>query len=130
MFCINCGKEIPDGIKFCNYCGVAVRQSKSAPSQPEFEGIMDDADLTLPNDMQKSIVQQATFQQPSGSQQAEPPIDSQKEDLNEGGKKKALHILAIICLLLIIIALIGGIAILVKLIWDMGILGVSNAAVA
>lgn len=26
MYCTNCGKKIPDGSKFCRYCGIAVRR--------------------------------------------------------------------------------------------------------
>ena len=29
MFCRNCGKEIPENVKFCNYCG-AVQNNRSA----------------------------------------------------------------------------------------------------
>lgn len=32
MFCHNCGKQIPDGIKFCNYCGAAQEGDQSAPA--------------------------------------------------------------------------------------------------
>ncbi len=36
MFCQNCGKEISDQAKFCNYCGakVAIAQTQTAPKQP------------------------------------------------------------------------------------------------
>lgn len=27
MICLNCGKEIPDGSKFCPYCGVPIKQN-------------------------------------------------------------------------------------------------------
>ena len=29
MFCRNCGKEIPNGINFCNYCGAAQNNCKN-----------------------------------------------------------------------------------------------------
>ena len=39
MFCRKCGNEIPDGVKFCTYCGTPVQakktvESKSAESKP------------------------------------------------------------------------------------------------
>ena len=41
MFCHECGKEIPDGAKFCNYCGEAQPQTgpRHARPEPEFEEI-------------------------------------------------------------------------------------------
>lgn len=32
MFCYNCGKQIPDSIKFCCYCGAAQKKDQSAPA--------------------------------------------------------------------------------------------------
>ena len=37
MFCNKCGKEIPDGVKFCDNCGAAVPQSGSRHARPEPE---------------------------------------------------------------------------------------------
>lgn len=31
MFCINCGKEIKDGYKFCDKCGAAQQESTPSP---------------------------------------------------------------------------------------------------
>ena len=33
MFCINCGKQIPDESAFCQYCGSAVNAVPQAPQQ-------------------------------------------------------------------------------------------------
>ena len=30
MYCRNCGKELPENVKFCRYCGQAVPAAKSA----------------------------------------------------------------------------------------------------
>ena len=32
MFCMNCGKALPDGAKFCMYCGTPLGAA-SAPAQ-------------------------------------------------------------------------------------------------
>ena len=32
MFCYNCGKELPDGVKFCPHCGSALEKSTSEKS--------------------------------------------------------------------------------------------------
>ena len=34
MFCISCGKKIPDGMGFCPYCGAAQRGGGQANSAP------------------------------------------------------------------------------------------------
>lgn len=39
MFCKNCGKQIPDNTKFCNYCGaqqVTDNNMNSAPNQQSY----------------------------------------------------------------------------------------------
>ncbi len=43
MFCTNCGKKIPDGSKFCGYCGADlsdayVKPAGSQPQEPNTEG--------------------------------------------------------------------------------------------
>ncbi len=35
MFCIHCGKQIPDESKFCQYCGKALTIESSEPEQQE-----------------------------------------------------------------------------------------------
>ena len=34
MFCMNCGKQLPDGAKFCRYCGAAQEDNSPAESAP------------------------------------------------------------------------------------------------
>jgi len=34
MFCINCGKQIPDGTKFCGFCGASQKAASDSPVQP------------------------------------------------------------------------------------------------
>lgn len=33
MFCTNCGKEIPENVKFCNYCGTAQNNESAQNTQ-------------------------------------------------------------------------------------------------
>ncbi len=41
MFCIQCGKELPDGARFCPWCGVAVREQETDfPLQPEETAVL------------------------------------------------------------------------------------------
>jgi uncharacterized membrane-anchored protein len=35
MFCPNCGKEIPDGSKFCPYCGAKLEGNVTSQSSPK-----------------------------------------------------------------------------------------------
>lgn len=35
MFCHECGKEIPDGAKFCNFCGAAMPEAGPRHARPE-----------------------------------------------------------------------------------------------
>lgn len=37
MFCHKCGKEIPDGARFCNYCGTAMPEPGPRHARPEPE---------------------------------------------------------------------------------------------
>ena len=37
MFCRNCGKEIPNGINFCNHCGAAQNVSSSQDTQSFYQ---------------------------------------------------------------------------------------------
>lgn len=38
-FCMNCGKQLPNGAKFCDACGTAIGQASNQPSrQIEYEG--------------------------------------------------------------------------------------------
>ena len=40
MFCVECGKELPDDAMFCDNCGAPVKQEESSPVQKqESEGI-------------------------------------------------------------------------------------------
>ncbi len=34
MFCTHCGKNIPDNVKFCTFCGAPQEQSSAQPAQP------------------------------------------------------------------------------------------------
>lgn len=35
MYCPNCGKQLPDGTKFCRYCGSPVEEAAAPPPVPE-----------------------------------------------------------------------------------------------
>lgn len=37
MFCRNCGKEIPNGINFCNYCGAAQNNCSAQDTQSTYQ---------------------------------------------------------------------------------------------
>jgi TM2 domain-containing membrane protein YozV len=37
MFCPNCGKEIPDGSKFCPYCGASL---EGKPGETQVQGVL------------------------------------------------------------------------------------------
>lgn len=36
MFCIHCGKQLPDGVRFCTNCGAPVKTKPKAPAEPAF----------------------------------------------------------------------------------------------
>ena len=36
MFCIHCGKQLPDGVRFCTNCGAPVKTKPKAPTEPAF----------------------------------------------------------------------------------------------
>jgi len=38
MFCKNCGKEVADGMKFCDGCGSPLEQPTNAGQQPDMNG--------------------------------------------------------------------------------------------
>ncbi len=62
MFCIHCGKEIPDESKFCQYCGNALEQV-TAPEQRN-EPFPDTQQLhqTQPQTIQPNVVQPSSNQ--------------------------------------------------------------------
>jgi hypothetical protein len=47
MFCTNCGREIPEGSRFCSICGTSVRQvvSMAASPTPAVEAQTSDMDI-------------------------------------------------------------------------------------
>ncbi len=72
MFCIHCGKEIPDGSKFCQYCGKALEQ-----------GIAPEQSKNVPPDTQElHHMQHQTVQQ--SLSQSEPGQNQMQEQFNRG----------------------------------------------
>ena len=46
MFCPNCGKELPDGSKFCGFCGADI--SKEQTGNDAINGGMNDTATGMP----------------------------------------------------------------------------------
>ncbi len=40
MFCMNCGKPLPDGSKFCPHCGTPVPKAKDATEGPSLDDLI------------------------------------------------------------------------------------------
>lgn len=47
MICPNCGKEIPEGAKFCNFCGVHIGEAAPGGSAPAVRQDRETPDTTL-----------------------------------------------------------------------------------
>ena len=50
MFCKNCGKELPDGVKFCTNCGATVdgAQNDGASGQTTYTGTVNGGNANAP----------------------------------------------------------------------------------
>lgn len=40
MFCMNCGKPLPDGSRFCPHCGTPVPKAKDATEGPSLDDLI------------------------------------------------------------------------------------------
>lgn len=104
MFCSNCGKQLPDNAKFCNFCGAQQEIVKNTSSAPQ----------TNPISKPSSSSQQQTnpISKPSSySQQQTNPIKqqnsySQQQTDNEPPKKKSKILYSII--IIVICFIIGS----------------------
>ena len=95
MFCLNCGKEIPDNSAVCQFCGVAQPQAQQVPPQAPQEA---------PQQTPYGAPQQAPYgapQQPFPS--FAPPTPTKK-------KNKAPMIIGIVVGAIVLLAIIIGIA--------------------
>lgn len=109
MFCANCGREIPDDVKFCNFCGSAVIPQKSE-SSPE----------------QKEVPVQPLPTAPGTEKQGYENMEQQVQQAKKASwKDKIRHTLTIILLWAVIIVLAVLIIVLVRLILGSGILASS-----
>ncbi len=64
MFCPNCGKQIPEGSRFCENCGTPVRQQEAPAQQP--------------------VNQQPAYQQPAYQQPYQGPVYAGNGAVREG----------------------------------------------
>lgn len=74
MFCQNCGKTIPDGSKFCPYCGALtpVEHQPAAPSQPVREQPFNQQPSYQPQPNPQPTYQQTPAYQQPGPQNTYP----------------------------------------------------------
>ncbi len=120
MFCLNCGKEIPDNSAVCQFCGAVQPQAQQTPPQaPEqapqqaFEQAPQQAPYSAPQQAPYGAPQQAPYgapqQTPYGAPQQQsfpsfaPPTPTKK-------KNKAPMIIGIVVGVIILLAIIGAIA--------------------
>ena len=84
MVCLNCGKEIPDNVKFCVYCGKKVENNpesiqKAEPETGDIAVKQEEDDIwAIPNDMEENV----------GSVSAEGADSGSSGDLNKNDSNK------------------------------------------
>ena len=74
MFCINCGKQIPDMSSFCQYCGSQVMAAPQQAPQPAPQQVVPQPQMQVPQ--QQAPMQQMYAAQPPMQQMyaAQPPM--------------------------------------------------------
>lgn len=113
MICPNCKKEVPDGTKFCIYCGAAVGdesqvQSTPAGTQP-IQQPQPAPQAQYAAQAQPKGQAAPTPQQPSASQGQ--PASQQQTD--NGKRTKKLNTVLIICLVVLLIVVAVVVTVLV-----------------
>lgn len=106
MICPNCKKEVPDGTKFCIYCGAAIgdgAQVQSTPAGTQFAG------LENQSERQAQSVQAPQAQYASQGQAA--PASQQTTD--NGKRTKKLNTILIICVVVLLIVVAVVVTVLV-----------------
>ena len=92
MFCSQCGKPVPDGARFCPFCGSALEMSNtpSTPTPPPFPNTAPEPPVNYPqnpvNDYQQNPIN--NYQQ-NGNQK---PILTKKANLKRGAEYVGGHI--------------------------------------
>ena len=111
MFCLNCGKEIPDNSAVCQFCGVAQPQAQQVPPQAPQEAPQQ-APYGAPQQTPFNAPQQAPYgapqQPPYGAPQQ--PFPSFAPPTPTKKKNKAPMIIGIVVGAIVLLAIIIGIA--------------------
>ena len=104
MFCLNCGKEIPDNSTVCQFCGAVQPQAQQVPPQ---------APQQAPQQTPYSAPQQAPFNSPQQAPYGAPqqqPFPSFAPPTPTKKKNKTPMIIGIVVGVLIIMGIIGIVA--------------------
>ncbi len=117
MFCLNCGKEIPDNSAVCQFCGVAQPQAQQVPPQAPQEapqqapyGAPQQAPFNAPQQAPYGAAQQAPYGAPQ-----QPPFGAPQQPFPSFApptptKNKAPMIIGIVVGAIVLLAIIIGIA--------------------
>ena len=109
MFCGHCGKELPDGAKFCIYCGKAqVEAEETAVPEPAPEPIPEPASEPAP---QPEPQPEPTPQpEPAPQPKVEPVTPPATEDPVITGKKRPKALIGIIAVVVVVVLAIAAFA--------------------
>lgn len=131
MFCTNCGKQLPDGTRFCIYCGTPTAGTAD-PQIPVQEEAVNVAAPTIQEPVYSAPTQEPVYQEPVYSAPTQEPVyqepvystpvqepvyqepvpyiptDAQMPDTSAPRKKKKTGLIVAITLLLVL-AIVGGV---------------------
>ena len=103
MFCSNCGKELPEGTKFCGFCGTPVKEEESAAQEPVKA---EEPVVEAPVKAEEPVAQEPSAVQPAyeAPQPAYSPIPEEPAEKKKGkGGKIAAIVLSCVALIAVII---------------------------
>lgn len=103
MFCTKCGKQLPDGTKFCTGCGASLAGENAAPA-PQQEPISQAPQFQQPAPQQEPIPQAPQFQQPAPQFQ-QPMYQAQPAPKKKS--KAGIIVLAVIAALVLVFVIAG-----------------------
>lgn len=113
MICPNCKKEVPDGTKFCIYCGAAVGDAPQVQSTPAGTQT---AGLDSQSEPQTQPVQPTPAPQAQFSAQTQPvgqAAPAAQQPTDNGKRTKKLNTVLIICLVVLLIVVAVVVTVLV-----------------
>ncbi len=89
MICTKCGKELPEGVRFCGYCGAPVETAESTPDTIVLEPVAEEQETAERTITEETVVEE-TAETPAEETAAEPEeVEEAEEAATETAEPEA-----------------------------------------